>query len=263
MELCKEPKEDVDAFSSKVEDKCRRIDGTGRPPSDLNTITAARYMQTTVAEFKSWAYSKFSACNSLSVPAAQKPTWESIITDAKAQYQDLKDNDLWGPARQHAEDGIKALQAEVKSLRRVMDSKSGTSGGGNGGRGGGGGNRPETRECYKCHQKGHIAKDCPQNKDDSKSDVSPSDPNKSPSLAQQRKTPPKDGESHEKTIGDKLHKWCGKCRFWRHGPNAHLTDDHKSKSSEDGSSSGSSGSGSMNLATGHLTFAGIGRASNT
>ena len=40
------------------------------------------------------------------------------------------------------------------------------------------------------------------------------------------RTGPGTGEPHQKTVNDKLYKWCGTCKKWFFGDRAHLTEEH-------------------------------------
>ena len=262
LKLSAEPREDVETFSMKVEEKCGRIVGTGNPPDDLNTITAAQYMNTTVAEFKSWAFLMFQQCNSVDIAPANKPTPDEIIVKAKIQYQDLLNNGLWPPAANHQEDRVSALQAQMGALERRLNARSngGNSNGGGGGSGGNGGNQVETRSCHTCGEQGHISRNCPnKNRKDGSGGGGTGGSNKSgddsssPSMRKILRTPPTEGAPTTKTIKDKVYKWCKKCRSWRTGPKAHLTEDHVSK--KEGSGGGTNG-GTNGSNQGSANFAG-------
>jgi hypothetical protein len=40
------------------------------------------------------------------------------------------------------------------------------------------------------------------------------------------RTAPGTGEPHQKTVNDKVYKWCGTCKKWFFGNSAHLTEEH-------------------------------------
>ena len=258
LKLSAEPREDVETFSLKVEEVCGRIYGTGNPPDDLNTITAARYMFTTVTDFKHWAFSMFQKCNSVDLDPWLKPSFEEIIVQAKVQFQDLRDNDLWPPALAHKEDRVTALAAQVQVLERKVGNQNS---GGNGNNGGNGGNRVEHRTCRICNKKGHISYNCPEKDSEQNSGGnSNSTNNNGTSMRKVLKTPPAEGESLTKQLNGKTYKWCKKCRSWRTGPKAHTTEEHVSKKEANGGgSSDGNSSGNVNYlgATGQLTFCGM------
>jgi len=95
-------------------------------------------------------------------------------------------------------------------------------------------------ECFHCHKKGHIARNCPEKppedtgrgsgrgrggrggragrtgrgrggRGDGKKPVDP------------LRMPPKAGESHEKTVNGRKVVWCGRCSYWKD----HTTEQHR------------------------------------
>ena len=76
-------------------------------------------------------------------------------------------------------------------------------------------------QCWKCHQKGHKAKDCPnmQGEKEGGEQGSGRERNFNPL----HRHPPVAGELHQKEFSGQMLHWCGKCKLWiNHGTDEHI-----------------------------------------
>ena len=214
MSLKKEPKEDVETFADKVIELAKRISGTGKPPNDLHTMV--------YETFKGCSHPEFAAAiTNLNLAAVQKQPnikdWEPQLLQLKHIYREFKERDQWEGDTHFKE--VAALKAAVKKLEKNAQAPaSGTS------------KRSDDRECYHCGKKGHIKPNCPDKdtpKDKLKAGQSGAAPSAGTAPTSAKRTPPKDGESHTKTMDGSSFKWCATCKKWNSGDKAHFTSDHK------------------------------------
>ena len=230
------PGESVSALTEKVSELAREIEGSGTPPSDLKNLVSKPYTKGTVEAFKTHALGIHMSV----MRGTHAGSWQSVVTEHNAVYQDLVQSEEYPPAnggKKDQDDKIQGLVAKVVD-QKLSHLKS--SGGGSGGNG-------KARACFKCGSTEHLIKDCPKN--DSKggsNKKSGSSDSKKDEERDWRHIPPnpKKGESKEKTIEGKKYKWCGKCRknkgLWTTGKYLHSTEEHRSKKSDDSNDNNSS-----------------------
>jgi hypothetical protein len=125
---------------------------------------------------------------------------EEIVMPLKLKYRSLKQQGLWPPSHARKEPEV-ALKADIQKLTQRIDGM----------------NHGDAVKCFQCGEPGHVKTNCPNNKDDDKKNNGNPNP---------IRTPPKDGESHTKTVKGETQKWCKRCRRWTVGARSHLTDEH-------------------------------------
>ena len=212
LQLHKEPKEDVDKFVDKVQEIGKRIESTGAAPNDLHEVIYECFSCSSNSKFNFMV-------TEVQVKAGRRdPTvrdWDAHLIEFKAKYRELKARGLWDAEKLYKEKETSALKAAVEKLKQSSTGQSS-------------GSKSDGRECYHCGKKGHIKPNCPD-KDTPKDQLkkggpsSTSAPNATPSA---KKTPPKEGESHTKSIEGASHKWCSTCKRWNTGAKAHHTSEH-------------------------------------
>ena len=232
LKLSQEPGEDVISHSNKVTEVARRIVGSGSPPKDLNLLVANTFLDSTTKQFELEALRIVNEIDRDS----DSYDWYKVIDELTVKYESLLQRKQWVAHQTKKEDPVTALKAEVKQLKRTMQNGKGTD--------------KETRTCYHCNEKGHIAPNCPKKKSADKSLAGGSNGNGGGSggFNSQKKTdgpkgdvghpnkkkkadriPPKEGEPEIKTVDGSEWAWCGKCKRWTKGPKKHGTDEHKTK----------------------------------
>ena len=232
-----EPQENVNTFSEKLETLCTRIEGTGDAPKDMSMLVAASFMHSTVPSFHTWAYDMFRKCNEVGGTA---PAWRDVIAKAKVEYDGLVAIKQWPPLTNKKESALAALETKVESLSRKLDTKGGSYG------------SNKTKGCYECGSLEHMKADCPRLKNKNGGGRNSKGNGRTDAGHRSRRhtntqdplrTPPKEDESHTKTIEGSEHKWCGVCKRWNTGSKAHLTSEHRRRNTQNNNNSGSSGSG--------------------
>ncbi len=142
-----------------------------------------------------------------------------------------KNCNKWLTLCDHKEDlVIKAMQARIHSLEGLLSWKADDK------------NKSNTDDkdkhnirtitCRKCKKKGHIAKNCPEKKEELKSEgATDKDKEKGKKTGPMSpfKIPPKDNEPKSKKIDNINASWCSQCEQWTKGEKWHLTEQHKMK----------------------------------
>jgi hypothetical protein len=244
LRLSKEPGENVETFADKVIDIAKRIQGAGPTtcPKDLPTLAYECFQDCTTPMFNLEATALYAKA---SKGDTSVDDWEANIMELKTTYRACVSRKGWNATKYQKEKAeAQALQAQVKTLTKSladMTKKGGKTPTGNSGKG------SDDRVCFHCQKKGHIKPNCPD-KDKPKVTKGEQPAAKggtsgaAAGAANERKTPPKEGEAHTKTEGADTLKWCGTCKRWNKGEKAHLTAEHvKGK----GKSTGSQAAGAL------------------
>lgn len=189
MSIKNEPGQNVETFADKVSDMARLIDGTAQSPNDLNTIVASTFMGSSTLQFEIDIGQMYKECDDVTMNG---PTWQSIILAAKTTYRGLISKEKWEAAASEKEpDPLQAMKAEITQLRRQLSNQN-NNGGGNANRNGGG--NPNGGGGDKSKRWMRVA--------------------------------PGEGESESKEVSGVTYKYCGVCKRWRSGTNAHFTANH-------------------------------------
>jgi hypothetical protein len=226
LKLTKEPGENVSTFSDKVLDIAKRIQGAGpiTCPRDLPHLVYECFQGCSTPVF---AMEATTMCFKATKGDPTVDDWEQGVSELKSTYRSLVTRKCWEAAKHHKEKvEAQAMQAQIKTLQKTVSdfSKPKEKTAGSGGSG------VDTRECYHCGKKGHIKPNCPD-KDKPKVKAAGQGGGsggeaKDQSNSSGRKTPPKEGEAHTKTVDGEVSKWCGTCKRWSKGEKAHLTEEH-------------------------------------
>jgi len=226
MNIQEEPGENVANMATKIYGICRRISGmvrTNEIPPDLPEICARVFLNTKTTTFN------VVMTNILLYSRTETATWIEVLKRTMDEYHALAKgkNCEWLALRDHKEDPIiKAMQARIHSLEGSLSRKADDK------------NKSTTDDkdkhknitCRKCKKKGHIVKNCPEKKEESKSEgVTDKEKGKKTGPTSPFKIPPKDNESKSKKIGDVDASWCSRCERWTKGEKRHLTEQHKTK----------------------------------
>ena len=215
LSLSEEPGEDVTLFSNKVSDICRKIDGSGLPPSDLGLIVAKVMATSTVAKFQLTMDALYNDLDD--DPSVH--TWRDVLLKGKTKYIKLKNASLWTAEMTKKTDELAGLRAELDTLKASMGASHGGQGG-----------RPSGRVCWTCGSTDHISPDCPNKGTGGQTNpggaTSDSNTNNGGAPKSPYRIPPSGAEPHEKVIDGKPCKWCGKCGRWTHGEKLHSTAEH-------------------------------------
>ncbi len=180
-------------------------------------------------------------------------TWIKVLKHVMDEYQALAKgkNCEWLSLHNHKEDPtIKAMQARVHSLEGLLSCKADDK------------NKSSTDDkdkhknitCQKCKKKGHIAKNCPEEKEESKSEGAAKkdkEKGKNTRLTSPFKIPPKDNKPKSKKIGDINASWCSQCEWWMKGEKWHLMEQYKTKAEMQAKSA------QVNVAASYLPSAGL------
>ena len=245
MKLTKEPAENVETFGDKIQDLAKRIEGTGPDtcPKDLPVLVYEAFLGSSTMIFQSDVVHVYNQADRGDPAVAD---WQSQISMFKARYRTLKTKKMWEAEKHHKEKvETQALKATVKRLEQKLgDSKGGANKSGKGG--------TDDRSCYHCGEKGHIKPNCPK-KDQPKVAGAGADKSKSGTGdaadkkdGVNRKTAPKEGEAHTKTVSGVAWKWCGTCKRWNTGEKAHSTDEHvKGKKAEGAPAANNAAAGAL------------------
>ena len=150
--------------------------------------------------------------------------FRDLLEEGKSRYTNLQH--VWGTPAQSKEQAlvgqVKALQAKLDWMDQQLKQKPTRSIGGNDDD-----SKKPKGKCWHCGGD-HFKKDCPELKNKTPKQANPPPPAKD--SAPGKWAPPKDGEPHEKMIGDVKRFWCKKCRNGRGcWTTTHLTSGHKSK----------------------------------
>ncbi len=208
--------ENVANMATKIYGKCRRISGmvrTNEIPPDLPEICAQVFLNTKMTTFN------VVMMNILLYSHTNTTTWVEVLKRATDEYHALAKgkNCEWLALRNHKEDPIiKAMQARIHLLEGLLSCKADDK------------NKRTTDDkdkhknitCQKCKKKGHIAKNCPEKKEESKSEGATDkdkEKGKKTGLTSPFKIPPKDNEPKSKKIGDVNASWCSRCEQWMKG----------------------------------------------
>ena len=222
------PGESVSALTEQVTELAREIQGSGNPPSDLKNLVSKPYTKGTVDAFKTHAL----GIHMQVMRGTYTNTWQEMVTEHSAVYQDLVQSDEYPPAKGGKKDQDSVIQGLIAKTVEQKLSKLNLSNGGNSGTGNGKGKKG--RACWTCGSTDHIAKDCPK-KGSGDNNNNGSDSNTKSTDDDWRHKPPNSskGDSAEKTVDGKTYKWCGKCRgnkgLWTTGKYLHSTAEHRPK----------------------------------
>ena len=173
LKLSQEPAKDVISHSNKVTDVARQIVGSGSPPKDLNLVVANTFLDSMTKQFKLEALCIVNEINRDS----DSYDWYNVIDELTEKYESLLQHKQWVAHQTKKEDPVTALKAEVKQLKRSMQNRKNTN--------------KETRTCFHCNEKGHIAPNCPKKKSGNKTGAGGSNGNgvESGGFNSQKKTP--------------------------------------------------------------------------
>ncbi len=209
MHLLAEPGQDVELFGSKIIDLTRRIEGSGRAPSDLTSIVAACFIDGDVLPFKIKALGLHDQVDS----DPNCMPWAQIVRELKEKYRNLLAQDLWDPQKAKSPEApsvLNGLQASINKLAAQMDA---AGAGGNPGRGNGPPCGGRTVRCYDCGQEGHVRSECPLR-----------------GTPGSKSTPPAEGAPEIRTINGASETWCATCKRWTTGDREHSTVTHVRRS---------------------------------
>jgi len=160
-----------------------------------------------------------------------KITYQSLLAKARRNYMELEKKwnaNAVSPREQAMISEMKAMSAQIKRLESQKPAASGsaakTAPAANG-------EQKKKGTCWNCGAEDHIRPNCPHpKKAKGQGGSGGSSGGDSDGSLPKHHTPPKAGESHERTVNGKKKFWCASCRdgkgLWN---NTHKTADHKSK----------------------------------
>ena len=216
--------EDVKKCTSAIDQKCRRLEAAKRLPEDIGATVCSIMTTSSIEDFRIPFISKFAELDK----DPTKYSYRSLIQEADSLYLSLVNSDKWLKKVSAEETALSAMMGKVEKLeQKLKQYDQGYGRGRDRGRGRGRGRdrgRSSGRnqgvsgrgdqsdiECYNCHKKGHMARNCPEKAKESNQDD------------KWKSMPPKKNEKHEKTVNSVKYKWCGKCSVWTD----HETPEHK------------------------------------
>ena len=158
------PGESVSTLTEKVTELAREIEGSGTPPTDLKNLVSKPYTKGTVEAFRTQALGTHMNI----MRGNHTGTWQQVVTEHIAVYQDLVQSDEYPPAKGGKKDQDSVIQGLIAKTVDQKLSKLNLSNGDNSGTGKSGKGR---RKCFECGSTDHVVKDCPKKSSGSGSDV--------------------------------------------------------------------------------------------
>ena len=181
-------------------------------PADAMTLVANSLTQCSTQKFVSFVEFMYHE----HTMGSRKLSIDEVLTRAERRYDELLKSNQWMASTASLSNPETGFKVEHKDV-----------------------------ECYNCHKKGHIARNCPEpakenagrgggrgrngrggrtgrggrgrgGRGDEKKPVDP------------LRVPPKQGEPREKTINNQRLKWCGRCSLW----NDHSTETHRAMAAD-------------------------------
>jgi hypothetical protein len=172
--------------------------------------------------------------------------YEEICNLFADYYRKANQDGRWLPTKtardNHGAPRNFANQAQLRTLNLVQNGTSN-----------GGGQSKTTGNCHNCGQSGHWARNCPLGSSTTAATVrtsnrttrnAPTNRNAGTGSTSWTKVPPTSGQPQSKTMHGKTFHWCATCKRWT---TSHKTSEHKSNTTQVGSTGGTSSNTQSNI----------------
>jgi len=122
LHLANEPGQNVDAFSQKVTEIAKCLDGVGNElkPKDLNLLVIGCFRESLTLAFELQVLKQ---CDKVDSSPLTTEKWDVVVDSLKTKHCSLGANDMWEAKKVHKENPAQALQASVDRLSKKLDGK--------------------------------------------------------------------------------------------------------------------------------------------